>query len=93
MALEKLTFRDKLALDRTLLAEERTNLAYLRTGLTFVGIALFLGKFFPLTPNGSIIFFIATSLGVVLTLYGLYKVLIMHMQRIKFEHKYIEWID
>jgi hypothetical protein len=41
-----LTLRDKLALDRTLLAKERTTLSYIRTGLTFLGVALFIVRFY-----------------------------------------------
>lgn len=33
---EKLTLRDELAMDRTLLANERTLLAYLRSGVTLI---------------------------------------------------------
>ena len=43
---EELTFRDYLALDRTLLANERSFLAYLRTSITVFIAAISLIKFF-----------------------------------------------
>lgn len=39
------TFRDELALDRTVLANERTFLAYCRTSLALAGIAILIFKF------------------------------------------------
>src|SRR6185503_13987434 len=43
---EELTFRDYLAIDRTLLANERSFMAYIRTAMTVFIAAISLIKFF-----------------------------------------------
>lgn len=47
---EQLTFRDYLAIDRTLLANERSFLAYIRTALTLFIASISLIKFFDAQP-------------------------------------------
>lgn len=49
-----LTLTDRLAVDRTRLANERTFLAYLRTGLGGVGLAFLLVRFTDDVPSVAI---------------------------------------
>ena len=47
---EELILRDRLAVDRTILANERTFLAYIRTALGFFAAGVFAIKFFDSIP-------------------------------------------
>lgn len=86
---EKLTLRDKLAIERTHLAKERTILAYVRTGITLAGLAAVVYRFFDFgTPlyNAAIAVIIGAP-GLVLTLYGLYRVFFLRIERKNFERQ------
>jgi len=68
----KMTFRDRLALDRTYLAKERTILAYTRTGLALIGVGLFVYKFITLEYYIHLIVTVAITLpGIIITVYGI----------------------
>jgi putative membrane protein len=86
----ELTFRDRLAMDRTYLAKERTTLAYLRTGLAFIGVGLFIFKFIELDPMwkaATLAVFVIP--GIFVALYGLYKTMVRRRERKEFEKKYV----
>jgi putative membrane protein len=79
---DRLIFRDKLAIERTMLARERTTMAYIRTGLSLIGVGLFLYKFIELEETLNIaVTLLITAPGVALTVGGLYKTAIRRSKR------------
>lgn len=70
--MEKHTYRDRLAKERTVLAEERTHLAYIRTGLSAVLAGIFFVGFFEEKFHFSAVGYIFILIGALLLAYGTY---------------------
>ena len=70
--MEKLTLRDKPAMDRTLLANERTFLAYLRTFIGLIGTGFALWKLIDIFW-ARVISVILLAASPIVLLYGIYK--------------------
>jgi putative membrane protein len=85
---------DKLALDRTFLANERTVLAYIRTGLALVGMNLVIYKFIEVDVFYLILLSVVLSVpGVYILAYGFYKLLFYHKKRGELERHFTPRID
>ena len=85
-----MSFRDRLALDRTYLARERTTLAYVRTGIAFIVVALFFYRFIELDSTYRTLLSLLLGLpGVYAVLYGIKHELAQRRSRRMFEEKYV----
>ena len=67
------SIRDKLALERTRLANEPTFLSYVRTSLSLIAGAAVLFQFFSATQSYLAVAWILAILGVVVLLIGVYR--------------------
>jgi putative membrane protein len=89
-----MTFRDRLALDRTYLAKERTILAYMRTGLAMLGVAFFIYRFMDVDMVLTLLVTLTLAVpGIIVVIYGLYKTITQRTERREFEKKYMMVAD